>query len=65
MPVHLPVGMPWAKLTTASAVQGLEQLVVGALYQIFASRSAGPEQVMIEKDGSGRIFPSLMSSREA
>ena len=35
---------------------GLEQLVVGALYQIFASRSAGPEQVMIEKEGSGRIF---------
>ena len=52
----LPACMPWAKLTPAMAAQGLEQLVVGALYQMFANRSATPDQVVIESEGAGRIF---------
>ena len=57
--VHLPACMPWAKLTPEMAVEGLEQLVVGVLYQMFACRSAGPDQVVIESEGSGRIFSNI------
>ena len=58
-PVQLPACMPWAKQTLEMAVEGLEQLVVGALYQMFACRSAGPDQVVIESEGSGRIFSNI------
>ena len=58
-PVQLPVCMPWDKLAPAMAAQGLEQLVVGALYQVFANRSATPDQVAIESEGAGRIFANI------
>ena len=54
--VPLPACMRWAKLTPAMAAQGLEQLVVGALYQLLAHRSATSDQVVIESEGAGRIF---------
>ena len=58
-PVQLPLCMPWDKLAPAMAAQGLEQLVVGALYQVFANRSATPDQVAIESEGAGRIFANI------
>ena len=50
--VDLPEGQKWSKLTPAIAMPALKQLILGAMYQIFANRSAGPEHVMLEKETS-------------
>ena len=52
----LPLGEAWAKLTPDTGLRGLVQLALGALYQVYARRSAGPDEVMIEKEGERRLL---------
>ena len=40
--VQLPPCMPWSKFSNEMAAQGMEQLVVGALSQMFVRCSATP-----------------------
>ena len=47
--VLLPAGQPWMKLTPEMGASAMRHLVLGALYHLYANRSAGPDQVMSEK----------------
>ena len=78
--VLLPAGQPWVKLTPEMGASAMRHMVLGALYQLFANRSAGPDQVMIEKVDEGAqarvlcltdfkprgliIFPQVLELRE-
>ena len=52
----LPAGEPWAKLTDELGVHGMMPVVLVALYQVYANRSAGPSTVMIEQGGQERAI---------
>ena len=54
--VHLPAGEPWTKFTAEMGAHSAKEATLSALYGVFASRSAGPDQVMIDKDGLGRAL---------
>ena len=46
--LELPAGEPWAKVTDYMGQLGISRLVTTTMHMMFARRSAGPDQVMIE-----------------
>ena len=79
--VLLPAGQPWVKLTAEMGASAMRHMLLAAIYQLFANRSAGPDQVMIEKVDEGAharvlcptdikprgliIFPMVLELRES
>ena len=78
--VLLPAGQPWVKLTAEMGASAMRHTLLAAIYHLFANRSAGPDQVMIEKVDEGAharvlcltdikprgliIFPNVLELRE-
>ena len=48
--VPLPDGREWTTTTDDMRGLALTNMVLGSLYQVYATRSAGPVQVMVEKE---------------
>ena len=46
----LPDGREWTTTTDDMSGLALKNMVLGSLYQVYANRSAGPAQVMVEQE---------------
>ena len=53
---ELPAGVPWSKCTPEMGADGISRLVASAMHQVYARRSAGPDQLMIEEGQAGGIW---------
>ena len=54
--MSLPLGQTWKKWTDDMGGLAITQLVLGAAYQVYLTRTAGPDQIMVSKDEPGKVI---------